>query len=346
MYGDSVSVTTIATIASLMLAMGCASRQPPPVEPDPAPPTEPRLAVPEEVPKPTTAARGDVVVLAISRLPKFLTVVQDRVYWSNGFGELSSVATDGGQLVVHHEPGESGDLAGVVTTDGEAVFFATMNGIYRLVPGDVSASRVVERRDTLSVAVDDRYIYFSVFGKSGVWRTDKDGGSAKRLTRSRMAGSLVAANDHLYWNSYSGNKVHRIRRTGGRSQVFARARKPTGLTVSGERVIWGTERAGEVFVKEPRKRARRLFKGARNHDVIASDEEYVYFGSWVPKGKGHLARVPLAGGDADILADELRSPVGIAVWGDAVFVANKGEDTILRISKSSKLPAAESAGEP
>lgn len=284
-----------------------------------------------------TAARGDVVALAVTRLPKFLTVAADRVYWSNGYGELSSVSIDGGEVIVHHKPGAEGALAGVVTSDADSVYFATRRGIYRLVVGARSPTRVVARKDTLSVAVDDRYVYFTVFSKSGIWRVKKGGGVAKRLASSRMAGSLTAAGDYLYWNSYSGGMVHRVRRGGGRRRVVARAHRPTGLAVSGDRVVWSTERRGDVFVKRPHRHKRRLFRGAKNHDVIAADEEYVYFGSWVPKGKGRITRVPLAGGEPELLADELRSPVGMAVWGDALFVANKGEDTILRIEKSSRV---------
>ncbi|MBT8491652.1 MAG: hypothetical protein KJO07_01220, partial [Deltaproteobacteria bacterium] len=80
-----------------------------------------------------------------------------------------------------------------------------------------------------------------------------------------------------------------------------------------------------------RRRHRTIVRGAKNHDIFASDDTFVYWGSWQPRGKGQVSRVRVAGGREEVLATELRSPVGVAVVGNQLAVANKGEDTILLV---------------
>jgi len=314
------------------------------------PPAQPAIAVAPPVrketppPRPTgprTDARGAVKAVAASRLPKFITAAGDRVFWSNGAGELSSVALYGGEVIVHHEvKGASRALAGVVASDGEAVYFATQVGIFKLPLHERHPELHIPVPDALSVAVDDRYLYFTRFNHTRIWRVAKEGGSPEVLVRrTRLPSSLTPSGDYLYWSSYGDGTVNRVHRDSKVAKVLGRSRHPTGLAVLGDRIVWASEQ-GAVYSKlidaGRRQRKRAIADGEHNHDVFASDGTFAYYGSWRPKGKGRVVRIT-ASGTVDVIAEDLRSPVGITVVGGSVFVANKGEDTIVRIDKGSRL---------
>lgn len=274
-------------------------------------------------------------------MPKFITAAGDRVFWSNGAGELSSVALYGGEVIVHHEvKGASRALAGVVASDGEAVYFATQVGIFKLPLHERHPELHIPVPDALSVAVDDRYLYFTRFNHTRIWRVAKEGGSPEVLVRrTRLPSSLTPSGDYLYWSSYGDGTVNRVHRDSKVAKVLGRSRHPTGLAVLGDRIVWASEQ-GAVYSKlidaGRRQRKRAIADGEHNHDVFASDGTFAYYGSWRPKGKGRVVRIT-ASGTVDVIAEDLRSPVGITVVGGSVFVANKGEDTIVRIDKGSRL---------
>ena len=330
-------------VGALCIA-GCASSPAPKQATVPvSAPAKVEKAAPPPKPKTyDTDARGTVTAVAQTQLPKFMTATTGRVYWSTGAGELRSVPIGGGMAVILHQvEGGSRALAGVVASDDEAVYFATQLGMYRLSLEDERPELYIDVPDTLSVAVDERYLYVTRFGKSSIWRVNKDDGAPEVLVRrTKLPSSLTPHGEFLYWNSYGHGTVNRVHRDSRKKRVVAKSRRPTGLAIVGEYIVWASER-GEVLTKELRSRRRRgraIARGERNPDVFRSDGTYVYYGSWLPEGKGRIVRIAPIRGEIEVLADELRSPVGLEVVGDYVFVANKGEGTILRIEKTSRAP--------
>lgn len=272
-----------------------------------------------------------------------VAVVGDWVVWSTGFGrslELSSVL-DGsrGQLAMVRTNAFVTKIAG----DDTHVYFLDYGGpsVKRAsVPeGVVDVVTSVEdgMADFGGIAVGAEHVYFAMRGSGDVWRAAKDlsdqGGA--QLVASVASPYDVALDDtHVYWVDDIEQRISSLAFDQvGTGQAPAMVYQGTGLgtlTVDATHVYFGD--GGTI---------RRAVKSGQDEGIetlateqgaswdIAVDETHVY---WTSTSNETLARVPLAGGEVETLA-ETPTPWGLDLGCHAAFWAENGTQTLQRVLK-------------
>lgn len=150
-----------------------------------------------------------------------------------------------------------------------------------------SASEVIvdEPSSVNALLVDDTYVYWSTSGEPVIRRAAKDGTSPEDFVVLVSASRLAQDAAHLYWTDSTGGRIQRVGKQGG----------PVSDLVPGAELFAPLE--------------------------IAVNGSHVYFATFVDPGL--VGRVPIEGGEVEILADEQAYPARIALNTSHVYWTNE-----------------------
>jgi len=267
-----------------------------------------------------------------------VAVIGDFVVWSTGFGrslELSGI-TDGaqGQLALVR----SNAFVTKIAADGNHVYFLDYGGptVKRATVPEGAIEVVTEvgggMADFGGIAVGADHVYFAMRSSGGIWRAAKDLSDqegAQLVAEAASPYDVALDEATVYWVDNGQQQLLRMAfdriGMGNAPAVVYEGSELGTLTVDATHVYFGD--GGAIG---------RAAKDGTNLDVelltdeqgtiwdIAVDETHVY---WTSASNGVLARVPLAGGEVETLA-QTSTPWGLDLGCQAAFWAENGTQTL------------------
>jgi sugar lactone lactonase YvrE len=339
----------------------------PPLAPEPPPVVttippvapEPSGATSQWVPRPMRPAEqrsglpGGVRSIQLPQVPGWrdITVVHGvtlddkHVYFNDGYGRIWGALKDGSEAPFEVLAGQSESAPNppdrihaidLIADGNEVIFTASSRGVMA-VPKEGGAPRALTRQPSGPVVVvsDGVSVFYSSFDGSPIRRIPRDGGEATPFPVGIRSGSLAVDEAFLYITHYNQGTILRVPKGGGGVQTLTRnLPRPTGLALDATHVYFSCEGDGSVRrVPKAGGASQTLAIQQVNHDNIALDDEFVYWASW---GTGTpLRRVRKDGSSPpQTLLAGLRSPSGITVDDQRVYVANKGYGEVLLVPKN------------
>ena len=323
--------TWLLLLLSLMTVVGAAllhtpgPKGPPPPRCHAVEPPPPQIAEPQPVPVPVPA-REPAPWVAEDAF--FLQIVGDRVYW-NGNNGLWSARLDRTDRPTHH-------VAGWVLTfvvEGEYATYTTGHEIRRVRvdrPLGTYETLVTEWEDPVDLASDGKHLYYTMFKGSAVMRAGWRGGESAELVRGGPHYNVAVDDSYLYVVEYrkKGRVVRYSKRNGEWKVLASGIKRPVGVAQDADYIYFPVE--GDGSLRRVPKRGGRMETIAEhqvNHDILAVDETYVYWGDW---GTHRLVRARKDGsGEMQVLAEDKRSICGIAVNDHYIAFTTEGRLEII-----------------
>jgi sugar lactone lactonase YvrE len=171
------------------------------------------------------------------------------------------------------------------------------------------------------------YAYWVVY-PGGLRRVAVAGGSVETLSGpTDYPVGLAVDGSHAYFSSLMGQSISRVPIGGGTAETLATGLlAPNHLAVEGETLYYGDVNTIQAIPKQGGE--IRVVTDALPSN-LAVDDTHVYWGSSTAR---HVARAPLSGGTAELVAKDLNTPNSLAlddthvyfVDESAVYVAPKG----------------------
>lgn len=244
-----------------------------------------------------------------------------RVYWVSAF-HLDAAEVAGGDIETYPIDDK---LVGPIAADDDALYVASIRAIYRvskdggtvqtLVTGEPGSFRVD------AIAADATTIFWA--DGMSIRVVPKAGGPATTFAKALHVVHLAVDEKNVYWSAIGTTAssldtgLFRAKRTDGIPARIALAHYPGGLVVAGGSVYWADYPTG-VHRLDP-DGTDRVVGNIGTRDV-AADAEYVYA---TGNGPG-VARIPLAGGAGEVVADS-------SAAGDSWPVALSGDDVVFGV---------------
>lgn len=255
--------------------------------------------------------------------PRYMYVV------GGGAGLIRVTRADGVRSVIVR------DFVSGLESDDEAVYYASREGIFRVLHGEERATSLAKEDAGLYMALDDDFIYFTRFQKPGVFRLPKAGGEPTQLIAEKRPGEIVVDDKHVYFASFFRNRVARFPKSGGPvTRMRPHGRGPVGLAQDADTVFLLQETTGEVVRIDKSLRARStLARGQTNPSALLLSEEHVYWtsGATRPDEPGVVRRLPKDGGSPETLATYDGSLSVLSLDGGWLYVSVSKEDAIVRL---------------
>jgi hypothetical protein len=278
----------------------------------------------------STPAADDLrIAIAKDQSPRCLIQDSDHLYWQNADGKVAGIAKNDGSVVRSQlaTPAQPVGACGLVIDGGS--IYATMYGLGSI--AKISLDKTTTGTITLgsqgslfgalltpsSLAIDATYIYV----------TELDSGAIKRLSKTQAAGDagapaaatvlgnagakphdIIVEGEFLYWLDEGG--LRKMSREGGHIITLSDTRGAKSLSRVDGQLYWNDEKdiwTMSLPAGAPRK-LPLLAKGATTAGtdypsayigqlgLLAADTKSVFF-----LGHGAVARVPLSGGDVEML---------------------------------------------
>jgi hypothetical protein len=191
-------------------------------------------------------------------------------------------------------------------------------------------------RDTagaFGLAVDDQFIYYAQVSAGRVRRVPLTGGPPVTLaTGVAFPLFLVKDGQSLYWtDSEVDGKVMKLDLADGAQPVMLidGQASPRALAVRDGYVYWTDTKDGTLLrtldhltgpADAAVRTANRLASGLANPTDLVLVGDFAY----VPDGNGAIQRVPLAGGDLELVANAEGTPYGVASDGVSIYWSTRG----------------------
>lgn len=269
-----------------------------------------------------------------------VAVMGEWVVWSTGFGRSLELATIFGDSMGQLVAVPSNSFVTKIAGDDTHVYFLDYGtgtvkrasvpegviDIVTVVPGGMA--------DFGGIAVGDEHVYFTMRNTGDVWRGAKDlsqQGAAELVAEAANPHDVAIDDTTVYW--IDDPQILRIRFDDigtGEPEVVHEGGGLSTLTIDATHVYYA-ENGG----------IGRALKGANEQGVeqlavdqgeiwdIAVDEAHVY---WTASAFGALARVPLGGGEVEVL-DDTPTPWGLDLGCHAAFWAENGTQTLQMVLK-------------
>jgi hypothetical protein len=269
------------------------------------------------------------------------------VYWSNTYGQISSVPKPGGTISVLTE-----DLTnpGQLTVFGVRAYSASYYGTVLSVPigGGKLLPITAPVAGGLAVATGPDGIYW-VTGQpapavKNVVHTDFGGKVTTVLASAQREPTALAVDaTHAYWSDYvdddsGAGGVRRVPLAGGAPETLAAHRSLVSLTLDETHVYYlfgGTSEAswkdGALYAIPKQGGAPLLVAdGLAGTGRVAVDATHAY---WTEAYSFTVRRAPKHGGPAETLVKVDGNPQGIAVDDAAVYWVDPGAQAVMKLAK-------------
>ena len=370
-------VLLLSVVASFpFVVYACGGNQPPPPQPVPQPSASEAVApLPVEAGPPDSASAAldasppapEVKVLARGLHASAALAVDEgptgNVYWiDEGDGELTRVGKRGGaQMTMFSGTGGAFSTGASVAVDNVDVYWTAqlntgtpdkpkpVNQLSRMdknggKPTVVSSSTTTEIK---CIVVDPTAMYW-VSGTS-IMKAPKNGDTPTSVGTGQKGANCVAVDDAaVYWSSggtdtkqYKDGGIWMAPRKGGAPKVVVKdAERAADVQVDGTSVYWISSDKVMSAPKAGGGVPKVLATAPGPVGDIVLDGGFVYFTSYRAGSDGTVSRVPIAGGDATVLASGQHQPAGIAVDTEGVYWSSRGTEekkyedgTVSRIDK-------------
>lgn len=290
-------------------------------EPAPAP-----VLPAEEEPEPIPVYDADEVRLAMETGGRLVKLGDD------------VIASDGAHLVASDR--ETGETAAVpfsgaerIFFDGDYVYYASDDGIYRTDPASGETVRLSEDV-TKFMRIDQRKLYYikqtdpeSYRPKGELWCMDKDGGGAVVILPGEVAGSFAIRSGWVYFISAEDGKLYRQMLFGSERSELASL--PDAIVLVTDRYCYYSENdGGNTLRRVDLKSGGSVSLGAYGTAVRVGDKVYVASRqerSRVLDNQFSLSAADSSGEVRQLMVFEnLGDDRLVYVWGDTVYLRRPG----------------------
>ncbi len=271
-----------------------------------------------------------VVVAAGQEYAYRLAATEKAVYWTRADGSVLRAYEGGAPEVIAKEQYAARDIA----VNDTHVYWANVGaGTLARAPLAGTGEEVVISGLTQpwSIAISSTTLVWTENETGHVYVASLDSGQAPTLLATTPgAWDVVMDATNVYWTTVFGGSVYAAPLAGGAPAMLAGdLTPPQALAISGDRLFFGTAADAGVF-SVPTTGGAPTSLVEKGGFGVAADGEHVYFGEY----DGRLARVPLGGGDVEVLGIGNGTVSDIALTSKSVYWTMVGNDgVILKVAK-------------
>lgn len=271
------------------------------------------------------------VVVATGQLYAYrLAATEQALYWTRSDGAVLRAYEGSAPETIAAGQDSPGDIA----VNATHVYWANVGaGTLARAPLDGTGAEIVLEGLTQpwSLAVSPTSLAWAENATGNVFLASLANGSAPTLLATTPgAWSIAMDAEHVFWTTLFDGAVYAAPLAGGPATAIATdAVSPQSLSLSGDRVFFGTASDAGVF-SVPTAGGPTTHLTDSGGFGVAADAEHVYFGEY----DGRLARVPLGGGDVEILGIGPATVADIALTSKSVYwTAASMDGAILKVAK-------------
>ena len=268
-----------------------------------------------------------------------LMPVDKELFWSDVSGNLYRMPREGGasKLVLAEK-----DYIVQIAFDQGTLFWATLNqGLVRsmalsaVVP--TTLAKVSTRPQSIATGEGDTHVYVASHDGEKVVRVPRGGGAPEVLGGQHKDVQFIAANaDWVAWTRSpilgpTGGVSRLEKKTGKISSVGENLLGPLGVTIVGSYAYWSNFAATTGSIARVELSAGSIENVANGMVEVLSltnDGKRVYWGT-----KGAIWAVPVAGGNAVLLAKDQARPVYLTVDDRWVYWVNQDTGEVMKVAK-------------
>ncbi|MEP7122104.1 MAG: hypothetical protein ABJE95_14390 [Byssovorax sp.] len=259
-----------------------------------------------------------------------LAATETAVYWTTSDGSVLRAPASGAPEILAQGQNSPGDLA----VDESRVYWANLgDGTIVSAPlgGGAIAVVVPNAGQAWSLAVSATTLSWTD-NKTGDVRALALVGNGPPILLATTPGAWAIAMDstRVYWSTLFAGAVLSAPIGGGPTTTLVSGfTAPGDLALAGDRLFFGTGNDAGVHAV-PIAGGVLTTLAATGGFGIAADEHHVYFGDY----DGRLARVPLAGGEPEVIGIGPGTPTDLALSSTTVYWAAAAMDgLILKVAK-------------
>lgn len=277
-----------------------------------------------------TSVCQPVIVATGQEIVYRLAATESALYWTRADGSVLRAREGEAPEVIAELQNGPGDIA----VNGTHVYWASVgDGTIARAPLDGKGAEIVVTGLAMpwSLAVTDQSLAWTDNSTGEVTVMALDGAGAKVVVgKTEGAWGVALGSTHVYWTTLFYQQLLRAPIAGGAAETLAEGiSSPQDLALSGDRVFFGTASDAGVYTVAVTGGATTKLTESGGFGV-AADDTHVYFGEY----DGRLARVPLGGGEVEILGLGQTTPSDVALTSKSVYwTAATSDGVLMKVAK-------------
>jgi hypothetical protein len=271
-----------------------------------------------------------VIVVAGQGYAYHLAATEAAVYWTRVDGSVLRATASGAPEILAMGQNSPGDIV----VDATRVYWANLgDGTIVSAPLDGGPTTIVvpSAGQAWSLAVSATTLSWTDNMTGDVRALALAGnGPPILLATTKSAWSIAMDTTRVYWSTlYAGDVLSAPIGGGPTTSLVTGFIAPSALALAGDRLLFGTSNDSGVHAV-PIAGGAPIALTMKGGFGIAADDHHVYFGEY----DGRLARIPLAGGEPEVLGIGPATPTDIALTSSAVYwTAAAMDGLILKVAK-------------
>ena len=258
-----------------------------------------------------------------------LAATETHVYWTRTDGSVLRASSGDAPEILASGQSSPGDLV----VDASRVYWANLgDGTIVSAPlaGGPATIVVPSAGQAWSLAISPTTLSWIDNMTGEVWAQSLAGGPPLLLATTQGAWSIAIDATRVYWSTLFAGDVLSVPVGGGPTTPLVTGfTAPADLALSGDRLFFGTGNDAGVHAV-PIAGGERVALASKGGFGIAADDLHVYFGEY----DGRVVRVPLGGGQPEVLGIGPALPTDIALTSTTVYWAAAATDgLILAVAK-------------
>lgn len=272
-----------------------------------------------------TAVCQPVVVATGQSYAYRLAATETSLYWTRSDGSVLRAHEGGEPEIIASGQSAPGDIA----VNGTHVYWTNLgDGTIARAPLEGTGAEVVLSGlvQPWSLAVSETWLTWAdnATGEVSVLPLGA-GGAPSVIAVTEGAWSVALDATHVYWTTLFNASIFAWPLAGGETQTLASdLLSAADLTLSGDRLFFGTASDAGVFTV-PVSGGAAVALTQKGGFGMAADAQHVYFGEY----DGRLSRVPVGGGETEVLGLAPATPSDVALTSKSVYWASASADGII-----------------
>jgi hypothetical protein len=257
-----------------------------------------------------------------------LAATETSLYWTRSDGSVLRAQVGSEPEILASGQSSPGDLV----VDATHVYWANLgDGTIVRAPLEGGAVTIVvaDAGQAWSLAISATTLSWTDNMTGDVRVMSLAGGPPITLATTQGAWSIAMDATRVYWTTLFEGSVFAAPIGGGaKTPLVTGFTAPADLVLAGDRLLFGTSNDAGVYAV-PLAGGEKIALAPEGGFGIAADEHHVYFGEY----DGRLARVPLTGGEREVIGFAPGTPSDIALTSTTVYWTAATDGLILKVAK-------------